>query len=136
MALSCTQSDIPLQTQICSIIQDSQISQNLNKRTITCDPGDPNGIVRGGESEGNLLGLEAFDAAENSGIGVRQVDGVTAEAEVEGDGDGAERAVEGGGDRGMGGAGEGEGEEEERGGEGGKGRESHWDDALGNGKGK
>lgn len=82
-------------TLISEIIQ-TRPNQGL-KRPKTCNPGNPNGIVIGGERDGNLLRLETIDAATNPRVGVGQIDGVAAETGVERGGDGLERAVQGGG---------------------------------------
>lgn len=52
----------------------------------------------GGEGERNLLGLEAVDAAANTGIGVWEVDGDAAQGGVEWNGDGIKGAFKGGWD--------------------------------------
>lgn len=57
--------------------------------------------MTGGERDGNLLGLESLNAAANSAIGGRQIDGVAAQAEVEGHRHRLEGAVQGGRNPGL-----------------------------------
>lgn len=60
----------------------------------TCDPGDPDRVVMGGEGDRDLLWLEPFDAALNPGIRVRQIHRAATKIRIEWHRNGLEGAIQ------------------------------------------